>query len=458
MYKRMALAVLLIAITSVTSAQMLRTGYFVDGNVMRYRLNPALVSIRGHFSLPVLGGIDLNTSSNVGLSNFIYESALNSDQLVTFMHPTVSAEEFLNGLDSNNRIAVDMDFTLFSLAFHAWGGFSSIDLSLRSMTGLSLPYDMFRFMKVSGNGEYNFGDMNLYSRDFADLSIGHTRKITRGITIGARLKFLFGLAYANASFDNMRLQANADRWKIMAHGTADVALGGRFGVSEDNTVDSYQGAAVGIHGFGVGADIGALYEVKGGLLKGLSLSASLNDLGYIVWKEAAHAAIEPSSPYTFDGFDNVAINGDDNTLEEQIDAIGDDLGDFFTLENKGVRSVNDGIGAKLNIGAEYVMPFWRGLSVGVLYTNCFDGIYSYNQAMLALNLSPLSFMDFAFSGRVGTYGTGFGALVNIHFPGLSLFAGTDCFLGKVTPQYIPIGKTNASVSLGVNIALGKAKR
>lgn len=187
------------------------------------------------------------------------------------------------------------------------------------------------------------------------------------------------------------------------------------------------------------------------------MSASLNDVGFISWSKAAHAAIDPGVPYTFDGFDNVAVSGDENTLEDQWDGIADDLEDFFTLEDKGTHSVTEGIGAKLNLGVEYEMPFWRRMSVGLLYSGCFDGIYTYNQAMLALNVSPLDCLDFALSGRVGTYGAGAGAMMNIHCPGFCFFVGTDCFLGKVGKQYIPLENMNASVSFGVNIALGKAE-
>jgi hypothetical protein len=78
--------------------------------------------------------------------------------------------------------------------------------------------------------------------------------------------------------------------------------------------------------------------------------------------------------------------------------------------------------------------------------------------MLVVNISPLNVLDFAVSGRVGTYGAGFGAMANLHCPGFSLFVGTDCFLGKVSKEFIPLENMNSSISIGVNIALGKAKK
>ena len=263
MQKIVLVAALVLGFTTA-GAQVLRTGYFTEGNVLRYRLNPALQSTRGHFSLPVLGNFNLETRGNVGMGNFLFNSSLNSDKLVTFMHPTVSADEFLSGLESDNRVAMDLDITLLSAAFHAWGGFNSIDLTMRSMTGVSLPYDMLRFMKVAGNGQYDFGGVNMHTRNFADLSLGHSRKITESLTLGARLKFLFGLAYADATFDDMSIKANADRWEVMARGHVDVACGGAFGESDETSIngkkmiDGYNDAAAGLHGFGMGVLIKSL--------------------------------------------------------------------------------------------------------------------------------------------------------------------------------------------------------
>ena len=81
-----------VAVAFGASAQALRTGYFMDGNVYRYRLNPALQSTRNHVAIPVMGGIQVNTMGNVGVGSFLYDSPTNSDELVTFMHSSVSAD------------------------------------------------------------------------------------------------------------------------------------------------------------------------------------------------------------------------------------------------------------------------------------------------------------------------------------------------------------------------------
>lgn len=445
------------------SAQALRTGYFLEGDLYRYRLNPALNSVRGHVAIPIYGGIQLNTMGNVGMGNFLYDSPLNNDELVTFMHSSVDAQDFLGDLDSDNVIRLDADFTILSFAFHAFGGFNTFDLTLRSNTGLNIPYGMFEFMKDMSHDNYSFSDLRMRTRNFADLSIGHSHKIGKSLTIGARMKFLFGLAYGDVNFDNMNISMNGDKWSIAASGEANVAIGGAFTYSDEptisgkTTVDGYDDIAFGLHGFGLGADLGVTYDFSEVLLKGLSVSASLTDLGYISWSKAARAAVSPDAPYEFDGFSEMSIHsGNENpTLDDQWEQTSDELEDFFALEDQGEGSVSSGIGAKLNFGVEYKMPFYNKLSAGFLYTHCFDDVFSYNQASLMLSISPAKVLDFAVSGTYSEFGFGYGAMANIHCKGFGFFIGTDCFLGKVGKQFVPLENMNASISFGLNVALGR---
>ncbi|MBQ8542332.1 MAG: hypothetical protein IJ436_02535 [Bacteroidaceae bacterium] len=443
-------------------AQALRTGYFMDGNIYRYRLNPALQSTRNHVAVPVLGGVQVSAMGNVGVGNFLYDSPYNGDELVTFMHNSVSADEFLGDLEDENIMRMDLDFTLLSVAFNAFGGVNTIDLTVRSNTGMNLPYGMFEFMKKMGNDDYSFSDMKMQTRNFADLSLGHSRKINDALTVGGRVKFLFGLGYADMTFDQMDIHTSGTRWEIAAKGEANIALGGAFKYSDEKTVsgktvvDGYEDISVGMQGFGMGIDLGATYDLSEVLVDGLTVSASITDLGFISWSGAANAAIAPEDKYVFDGFENMGIHSPENgaqstTLDDQWSSMRDDLEDFFALEDKGESSVTTGIGAKFNIGAEYKMPFYNKLSAGFLYTHCFDDVFSYNQASLVLSLSPNKVLDFAVSGTVTDYGTGFGAMANIHCPGFGFFIGTDCFLSKVNKQFVPIEDMNASVSFGINV-------
>lgn len=440
------------------NAQTLRTGYFLKGNLYRYRINPALMNDQNYLSFPVLGNMDINTAGNVGLANFVYDSP-NGTDLVTFMHPSVNADDFLGDLESDNQIMADLDLTIMSAGFFAFGGYNTIDLSARSRTGLNIPYDMFKFMKVMGSNDYSFGDLNARTRNYIDLSLGHSRKITEDLTVGARVKLLFGIAYADMTMDRMDISMNGDRWSINAKGAASVGLGGNFTLAEDGTVDGYDNVSVGMNGFGFGFDLGATYDLSNLVTKGLIVSASLNDIGSISWKNVAKAGISPDEPYVFDGFEEIAMDDDvpGRNLEDQFDDMKEDVEDFFKFEDMGEGSKSESLGATLNLGVEYKMPFYDKLSAGILYTNRFDDLYSYSQLSLMVNVSPLKSLDFALSGTTSTFGAGFGALANVRLKGFNFFVGTDCFISKVGKQFIPLENMNANVSFGINIPFGQRR-
>lgn len=475
-------------------AQSLRTGYFLDGYQFRYRINPALMNDRGHVSLPVIGGMEFDTKGNTGFSNIFYDSPAGGDDHVLFMHESVKPADFLNGLSANNHASFNMDMTLLSGGFHAFGGFNTIDVSLRSGTSLNLPYELLRFMKVAnpmidaltngkatlnpdgtiggfeelGKDNFAFGGLKMQTTNFIDLSLGHSHNIGESLTIGVRGKLLFGVGYADVEFDNVEIKYNdIENWKVKAHGEATAALGGEFryedkvlgdNAESEQVVGGYSDVTPGIQGFGMGVDLGAVYEFKSSVLKGLSLSASLNDLGFIKWSDASKAVIA-GDEYAFSGFDRMAMVTGTESLNSQLDDLGDDLTDFFALREQESEDVTTGLGAKLNLGAEYVMPFWKNMSVGVLYTHAFNDLdyLSYDMTSVMLNVSPFKCLDLAVSGNFSDYGTGFGAIMNLSFTGFSFFLGTDWFLNDMSDYYVPNDDLNANVSLGMSIALSRHK-
>ena len=126
-----AVAVLLLMAVGVFAQSALRTGYFLQGNPYRYRLNAALMNDQNYIALPVLGNIGINAAGNVGLANFVYD-APNGRDLVTFMHPSVDADDFLGDIDSDNQIRANIDLLVLSGGFFAFGGYNTIDVGVCS--------------------------------------------------------------------------------------------------------------------------------------------------------------------------------------------------------------------------------------------------------------------------------------------------------------------------------------
>ena len=455
--KSLVITVLFLAVSVVAGAQTTRTGYFLKGNAFRYRLNPALMNDQHYFAFPLLGEIDVKTTGNLGLSNFIYDSP-DGKSLLTFMHPSVSAEDFLADINKNNKLAVDLDVTLMSFGFFGLGGYNTFDVGLHSHTALYVPYDMFRFMKTLGGGTYSFDNMSLSTRNYIDIALGHSHKFNNGLSIGARFKVLLGAAYANLLIENMDVTMTGERWMIDAKASLSAAFGGRFTLDDNGMINGVKDIVPGLNGLGMGVDLGVSYDMSDVLVKGLTISASITDLGYMKWNNVVRLGCAPE-PYSFNGFDNLGVGADQTeSLEDQFEAIGDGLAGMLVLADQGVVvEEKEDLFSTLHIGLEYKMPFYDKLSLALLYSNSLDELYPFHQFSIMANLSPTNWFSIAVSGTKSTLGMDFGAMVNLHCTGFNIFVATDCMIYKYNKQYIPLDNLNANVSVGFNIPLGKKR-
>ena len=69
------LAVLLLITVVSTAQESLRTGYFLNGNLNRHKINPAMMNDQNYISLPILGGVSVNAAGDVGIDNFIFRNS-----------------------------------------------------------------------------------------------------------------------------------------------------------------------------------------------------------------------------------------------------------------------------------------------------------------------------------------------------------------------------------------------
>ena len=123
-------AVLSAAVFQLNAQQNLRTGYFLDGYTYGYKMNPAFQGERGFLAIPVLGKTSVAVESNLSLSALLYPTA--DGKLATFLHPDVSADDFLKNMKHGNMILANADLPIIAFGFRTGKSYSTIDLSLDS--------------------------------------------------------------------------------------------------------------------------------------------------------------------------------------------------------------------------------------------------------------------------------------------------------------------------------------
>lgn len=452
------------AVGCSAAAQTINSAYFTEDYKFRHMLNPAFGNEQNYVSIPALGNISVNTHSNFGyrdviMSNPMYPS-LSNKKMTTFLNPYISAEDALSGFSTgNNRITGDVSLTILSAGFKAFGGYNTIEINSRTTTGVSLPYELFEFAKNTGNHSYDIGDINAHAQSFAEIAFGHSRQINDKLRLGAKLKVLVGLGRADVKMRNMKADLTAeDKWTITGEATADVSMKGFSYVSEEKKyniegsgtyerVNDVDLDGVGVGGFGMAIDLGGVYEIN----EDWTVSASVLDLGFISWTNDMLAE-NRSKSFVFNGFHDVSVTSDrGEEIDTKVDRYGDQLADFANLTDmgdKGGRST--GIGATINVGAEYTLPVYRKVSFGALCTSRINGAYSWTEGRLSANYAPLNWLDGGVSFAVNSFTTSMGWVLNLHPKGYNFFIGMDHILGKTSKEMIPLS-SNASLTVGMNI-------
>lgn len=459
---------------SVLAQNSMRAAYFLEGYTYRHQMNPAFASERNYVGMPILGNFNIELQSTLGLSNFLYK--LPNGDLTTFLNESVSSSEFLDDLKTRNRLNLDLDMNIISFGFHKWGGFNTFDVSIKGAIRANLPKDLFEFAKMGMQGshsEYNLKDMGIYSNSYAEIALGHSRKVMDKLTVGAKVKFLLGLYNADFHVNNMKLVLSDEKWQVSGDGEfstagiVDIPTKLKTKEKTDDYGNIYQeteeeldfdNIEIGnpIGGFGMAFDFGATYQLR----EDLELSLAVLDLGWISYKSALKSSMA-MEPWEFDGFHDIPFDSDNAapgmSIEDQIDNLTDDLEDLFQLKVQGEDKHTKALGTTLNIGALYTFPFYKKLTFGFLESTRINGSYSWSEGRFSANVAPVKCFDASISYAISSFGSSFGWVANYHGRGFSLFLGSNHQFFKVTPQFIPVHKANANISIGINFPFGSIK-
>lgn len=460
--KKILSAIILIAAAafSLNAQQNLRTAYFLDGYTYGYKMNPAFQGERGFLAVPVFGKLSMGVESDLGLSTFLYPSS--DGTLMTFLHPEVSDSDFLAKMKGNKMMTMNADMPFFALGFRTGKAYHTLDISARVDGGANLTKDLFHFMKIGssdGKDTWDISDFGARAEARMELAYGYSRHFGENVSVGARVKLLMGMARVNVAMDQMNLKMNGDEWAVAAKGSAEFAgiidvKTKENNVLDWNTIGLKDGYGQNGPSIGLAVDLGVSVDL---LDDYLTLSASVLDLGSIRWKDVVTAST-PSTVWSFTGFDNVSFDGEDSGMSDQFSGLADDLSDAMNfIKDSGVSESKSALSATTHLGLEARMPFYDRLSVGVLGTHRFAGAYSWTEGRFSINWALLRFFALSGSYAISDFGNSLGGAVNIHLPGVTLFAGLDSFLPlmNVTPDFIPIDSWNTNLSVGLNIAFGK---
>ncbi len=426
------------------------TAYFMEGATFRSQYNPAFAPLRGYFNIPGLGHMNINSSGNVALDNFLFPRG---DKLVTMLDSSVSAAAALGNLKDNNTLGSDTRINLLGFGAYTRNGknFWSFDVNMRINSDFNMPYELFDFLKTGKDGRIS--NIGLAANGYMEAGFNYSFPLLGNLLndklyIGVRGKFLVGLARAQLNYDHFDVSLKEDMWRIAASGYLDMTAGGAatkditLDKNGNYTIDDLDPSVNKPAGYGFAVDLGATYDI----LPNLQASLAVNDLGFISWDKSMSSRGRSVKQMEFTG---VII--DENGVNEQPDFDLDVLEFTPSKSAGGSKSLR----ASLNAGIEYEV--WKHkVGVGLLYTAHFWEYSTMHNITGSVNFHPVRW--FCLSGSysfLNNRGHAVGLAMNLCPNWINFFIGTDLLTAKRTPQWVPISQSTMNITVGLGIPIGK---
>ena len=449
-------ALTLVGVHSV-SAQS-RNSYFMEGSYFRNDLNPALAPTRGYLALPGMSGVGINASNNLfSIDNFLYQR---DGQLVTALHGSVTADEFLGKLPQVGKMALDAKINVLGVGFWAKKMYWTFGVNANVSADMALSTDLFKALKSLGNGTYNLGNTALEANAYMDAYLGTSFRVHRNVNIGLKAKFLVGLANVDAKFNTLSATINPDAVSAVVNGmlsangimldNSDVVAGEALPLGDILNLDlNYMLGNVKNYGFAF--DVGTEVRLFNDHLK---ISAALTDFGFITWKTDTNVTAAVNGDFGFDGI---------NLETQEVDYAADFE---FVAGNPAESQYKTRLNFSVNAGVEY--NFLRNhFAVGLLSHTKFCNTMIYSELTASFNIRPTNWLSatvshtFLNGNRPGV----FGAAINLHPAALNIYVGLDYIDPNLvvgpnfggTDIYLPRYQKSLNVYAGVGFNFGRPK-
>lgn len=451
---------IMMAAISAAKAQEFTTSYFLDNNLYSYRINPAIPGEKGFVGLAV-SNINLSFGSNTGINAFLYPNP-NGSGLVTGLHSSISAEQFIDNMPKNIRMDQVFNENLLAIGFWTKKSFHNIEVNVKEDIFAGLPIDMFKMFKCgSRNYPYDLSQTTASIKSYVEVAYGYTRRINEKFSVGGRAKFLVGLAAANARFDtgNFMVNGNEVSYDIDAKlrlSTTMLSINGR---KDDPSIFDFSTLKLDLSsikpcGLGGAVDLGMTYNP----LKELTISFSVIDLGCISWNYNIIGRSSGSDSFTGETIQS------DGTVKGDLQQFTDKLQTLAEFEKvDGEENSLEMLACTLHLGARYSMPFYNRLSVGLLASYRIDKYNPCLGAKIGATVTPVDWLSLTGDYGINSYGKNFGVALSLNALNFNFVLGYEGYSGKIStfrPTDIlsivtPIESFQNMVKLGVNITFGK---
>ena len=291
---------------------------------------------------------------------------------------------------------------------------------------------------------------NFYGRGMAynKVSVNYTRDITSRFRAGVRFNYLLGVAAGETTELNGTLSMGTDSISINTGRIRVKTSGIDFFDQDGLTSGDYADYLLKTKNKGMSWDFGATYNIA----ENLMVSAALNDIGYIKWKEYTRSYQVDPVYYTFKGFDLLELVNQtpgQSFFQAEVDS----------LESLYRATETTGNAFKTSLTGK----FYAGINYRLLNMNNFSALVYID--MFRKRVDPAISLGYNLQIRrlinatVGiTYQnkqiTNIGAGLALKLAALQIYATSD----RVNSFIYPSRASRADAHIGANLVFGKVKK
>ena len=348
--------VLCLIISSYASAQTEGTLFFMNSLPQVVYVNPAFVP-KYKISVGLPGSSIMTGFSNNG---FKVKDFISKENGIV----TANLNNLYSNLKDKNYITQSAQIDLLRVSLRVNSKlYLTYNSSIKIFNRLMLPKDIMGIL-VEGTTPFIGSSANaapkIESLAWMEHAVGGAYSINDKLKIGARVKLLSGIVNATTKNSELKLAVDNDTYAITMSGSMDVRTSGIQNIDRAQFGNIFKNT-----GFGI--DVGATYQ----LLKKLSLSASITDLGFIKWKNDTYGYTldKATAKYTFKGIDlGEVFNGNSSYLN----SVGDSIQKNFEPKEGVIGSYKSSTPTKIYAGGTYEIV--KNFSAGVvLHSEMFRG-------------------------------------------------------------------------------------
>ncbi|MGB8491705.1 MAG: DUF5723 family protein, partial [Bacteroidales bacterium] len=309
--------------------------------------NPAYRPPNLLYIVPGVFGFDFTITNNlISFSDLFTSDTEISKSTLPFLNAGFDNEKFLSEIKTRNYIEPQFSVQLLGFGIEATKNlYLYLDIIDHFEGNFVVPRDMIR-LAFLGNQEFvgqtfNLSALKAEAMYYREIGVGFSLRTNPRLRIGARAKLLYGIAAADLKTNSLALTVNDNQTNTL---DADVLLNISApivytydndhmisGIDWDPRLEEKGGMAkflTSIKNPGLGLDLGVEFD----LTDRITLSGSVTDLGYIVWKKDINT-LKAQKTIQLEGIDFADIQNGSATIEDLGRSFQDSIKQAVVVSN-----------------------------------------------------------------------------------------------------------------------------